>query len=116
MVVVAVEVLPVGSKPLAAVSMCISTGARHGFGAAAPLSIKTASLQEEREVQLSCRNWSNWSGRFGPYLQNSYPHASLELQQWRPPPARKSSCLLSRLPPWRDVAAERLTQGLLNDD
>ena len=45
MVTVAVEVLPVGSKPSAAVSVRISTGERRGFGAAASLSTKTSSLQ-----------------------------------------------------------------------
>ena len=45
MVIVAVEVLPVGSKPPAAVGVCISRGERHSFGTAAPLSTKTSSLQ-----------------------------------------------------------------------
>ena len=34
-----------GSKPPAAVSVRISTGERHGFGAAAPLSTMASSLQ-----------------------------------------------------------------------
>ena len=45
MVLVAVEVLPVGSKPLAAVVASISKGEGHDFGAAAPFSTKTSSLQ-----------------------------------------------------------------------
>ena len=42
MILVAVEALPAKSKSPAAVSVCISTGERHGFGAAAPLSTKTS--------------------------------------------------------------------------
>ena len=47
-VLVAVEAVPAGSKPPAAVSVRISTGERHGFGAAAPLSTRTPSLQQGR--------------------------------------------------------------------
>ena len=36
MILVAVETVPAGSKPPAAVSMRIYTGERHGFGTAAP--------------------------------------------------------------------------------
>ena len=35
-----------GSEPPAAVNVRISKGERHDFGAAAPLSTKTSSLQE----------------------------------------------------------------------
>ena len=42
-ILVAVEALPVGNKPPTAVSVRISTGKRHDFGAAAPLSTKTSS-------------------------------------------------------------------------
>ena len=37
--------MPAGSKPPAAVRVRISTGERYGFGAAAPLSTRTSSLE-----------------------------------------------------------------------
>ena len=46
MVPVAVEVLPMGSKPPAAVGVRISKGERHDLGAAAPFSTKLSSLSE----------------------------------------------------------------------
>ena len=45
MVIIAVEAVPAGCKPPAAVRVRISTGERQGFGAAAPLSTKTSSLR-----------------------------------------------------------------------
>ena len=42
---VAVEVLPVGTTPPAAVDERISKDGRHGLGAASPASTKTSSLQ-----------------------------------------------------------------------
>ena len=50
MVIVAVEALPVGSKPPAAVSVRISTGEKHVFGAPAPLSTRVSSLEQGRVV------------------------------------------------------------------
>ena len=44
MVLVAVEAVPVDNKPPAAVRVRIAMGERHGFGAAAPLSIRSSSL------------------------------------------------------------------------
>ena len=44
-VLVAVEIFPVGSKPPAAFGVRISKGEIHDFGAAAPFSIKTSFLQ-----------------------------------------------------------------------
>ena len=46
MVLITVEAVPAGSKPPAAISVCIATDKRRGFGATAPLSTKTSSLQE----------------------------------------------------------------------
>ena len=67
----------------------------------------------EREVRPSRRNWSSWClSRVRPGVQKSHPHASLVLLLRRPPCARESSCLLARLPPWRDVAAERHAPGM----
>ena len=80
MILVAVEVLSVGSKPPVAVGVCIFKGKRHDFNAAAPFSTKTSPCEGEREVWLSRRDWSSRSGRLGPFLQNSYPRASLKLQ------------------------------------
>ena len=56
MVLVALEVLSVGSKPPAAVGVRISKGERHDFGAAPPFLTKTSSLKGEREIRLSRRN------------------------------------------------------------
>ena len=45
MIFIAVDVSPVGSKPLAAVVVRISKGGRHDLGAAAPLSTRAFSLE-----------------------------------------------------------------------
>ena len=89
MILVAVEALPVGSKPPAAVSVRISTGENHGFGTAAPLSTKTSSLRVRAGGSTFMPNCSNLSGRLGPFLQNIYPHFPLDLLQ-RPPYACES--------------------------
>ena len=107
MVIVAVEAVPVGSKPPAAVRVRISAGERHGFGA----SIRASSLELRRAggpVE------SLLKGRDRP-RQKRYPHLSLVLLQ-RPPYAYESSCLRVHFPPWEDVAAELLAPGLLNTD
>ena len=113
MILVAVEGLPAGSKPPAAVSLRISSGKQHGFGAAVPYRPRRHPCEGGREVQLSCRSWSNLSGRLEPFLQNSYPYSTLDLLQL-PPYAYESSCLLLRLPSWQDVVTEHPAQGLLN--
>ena len=48
MVPIAVEAVPVGSKLPEVVSVRISEGERHGFGAAAPLSTRAWSLEHGR--------------------------------------------------------------------
>ena len=48
MVFIAVEAVPTGSKPPAAVVVRISTSERHGFGAAAPSSTRASSLEQGR--------------------------------------------------------------------
>ena len=48
MILVAAEAVPAGSKPPAAVAVRISKGERHGFGATAPLSTGTSSLEQGR--------------------------------------------------------------------
>ena len=63
MVLIAEEAMSAGSKPPAAVGVRISTGERHGFGAAAPLSPKTSSQRGTvggsafmpKLVELVCR-------------------------------------------------------------
>ena len=73
------------------------------------------TCQGKQELRPSRRNWSSWSsGRDQSGKQESYPHASLVLLWRRPPCARESLCLLARLPPWQDVAAERHALGLLH--
>ena len=46
MILVVVEALPAGSKPLAAVSVRISTSERHDFCAAAPLPTRASFLEQ----------------------------------------------------------------------
>ena len=48
MAFIAVEAVPPGSKPPAAVGVRISTGKRHDFGGSAPLSTKPSSLYIRR--------------------------------------------------------------------
>ena len=78
-VLVAVEVLTVGSKPPAAVGVRISKGERHYFGAVAPFSTKPSSLKGRaggstftpKVVELFGPSWTLFA--------EIYPHASLEL-------------------------------------
>ena len=44
MVLIAVDAVPAGSKPLAAVGVRISTGERHGFSSSAPFSTRASPL------------------------------------------------------------------------
>ena len=103
MVLVTVEAVPAGSKTPADVGVRISKGERHDFGAAAPLSIRGHHPLSKGELEArwshhqSC--WSDTSRRDRPGSQNSYSHASLELQQRPPPCARESSCLMASLSP-----------------
>ena len=48
MVLVAVEVVPTGSKPPAAVGVSISKGERHDFGAVTPLPTRVSFLEQGR--------------------------------------------------------------------
>ena len=81
MVFVVVVVLPVGSKPPAAVVVRISRGERHALGATEPLSTRASSLEQGSAggpVQSSPKLVEQiGSGSTGS--QNSYLHASLEL-------------------------------------
>ena len=68
----------------------------------------------EREVRPSRRNRSRSSIRLKPFVQFNYPRAPPELLWRRPPCARESSCLRTRLPPWQDMTAESHVLGMLN--
>ena len=48
MALVAVDAVPAGSKPPVAISVRISKGERHDFGAAAPLPTRASSLEQGR--------------------------------------------------------------------
>ena len=82
MVLVAVEVVPAGNKPTAAVGVRISKDERHDFGTAAPLPTRASSLEQGRAGGLvkSSPKLVELFGSGSTRLQNSYPHASLELQ------------------------------------
>ena len=95
MVFIAVEAVSAGSKPPGAVSVRVSTGERHDFGAAVPLSTRASSLQQGRAI--------------------GSVESSLDLLQ-HTPYACESCGLVLRLPPLRDVATEHHAQGLLNAD
>ena len=73
----------------------------------------THELSDVRKVWLYCQNWPNLSGRHQPgqtrYLRISLLHRC-------PPYACGSLCILLRLPPWRDVAAELDAAVLLETD
>ena len=116
MVHVAVEAMPAGNKPPAAVGERISKGERHEFGAAAPFSTKTSSLQERAESSAFTPKLVEHIGSGLTRFAEKLSDASLVLL-WRCPPcARESWCLRARLPPWRHVAAERTALALLHDD
>ena len=110
MVLIAVETVPVGSKPPAAVGVRISKGRIHDFGASAPLSTRASSLQGRAEGSAIMPNIINSSGRHRP-LQKRYPRPSLDLLQRHPPFACESFCQVLRLPPWQDMTGELLTPG-----
>ena len=101
-----------GTKPPAAVDERISMDGRHDSDAAVPLSTTLSSLQGRAGssaftpilVELV-------AGPVQPGVQKSNPHALLVLLLRRPPCVREFWCLLVRLPPWRDVAAERPALG-----
>ena len=80
------------------------------------LGPKRHPCKGERKVRPSCRNWSRSSVRLEPFVQYSYPHASLVLPWWHPLCARESSCLRARLPSWQDAAVERHAPGVSNAD
>ena len=104
-----------GATPPPAVDERISKDGRHDSDAAAPHSTATSSLQGRAGVRPSRRIWSSWClGRVQPGVQKSNPHALLVLLLRRPPCARECQCLLARLPPWRDVAAELQAPGVLH--
>ena len=115
MVLIAVEAVLAGSKPPVAVSVRISTGGRHDFGAAALLSTKTSYL----------RGRAGGSAVMLKLVELVGPVSTLLAEQLSPCFARfaavsshacKSSCQVVCLRPWQDVAAKQRTRGLLNAD
>ena len=105
-----------GTKPPAAVDGRISKDGRHDSDAAAPHTPTTSSLQGKAGGSAFTPKLVELV--FGPGStrcaeKQSPPIACTAVA--RPPCARESSCLLARLPPWRDVAAELNAPGLLHD-
>ena len=108
MILVAVKAVPARSKPPVAVSVRVSMSEGHGFDAAAPLSTRVLSLKERAG-----------GSTFMPKLVELVrPASTLFAEQLlqRHPCACESWCLVLRLPPWRDVAAEHHAHGQLNTD
>ena len=76
MIIVVVEILPVGSKPPVVVVVRISKGERHGFGAAAPLLTKTPSLQGRaggsaftpKLIELFGPAWTLFAEQLSPFF------------------------------------------------
>ena len=76
MVLVAVEVLPAGSKPPVAVGERIFKGERHNLGVAAPFSTKMSSLQGRAQgsaftpklVKLVGPTWTLFAEKLLPYI------------------------------------------------
>ena len=102
-----------GTKPPAAVGERIFKDGDTTWAPQRRPRPKRLSCKGDWEVQPSRRNWSRSSVHLEPIVQYSYPHVSLELQLRHPLCARESSCLLARLPPWRDAAGERPALGVL---
>ena len=116
MILVAVEAVPAGSKPPAAVCVSISTGEGHGFGAAAPLSIMASSLHRGGAggpVESSPKLVRHISSGSTFFVEQLSPCLAFDLLQ-RPPRACEFWCMLVRLHPWQNVTAEHLASGLLN--
>ena len=89
MVLVAVEVVPAGSKPPAAVSVRTSMGERHGFDATASLSTRASSLQQGRaegSVESSPKlvrhigSGSTWAEELSPLMTRSTAASSVRLR------------------------------------
>ena len=104
MVPIAVESVPSGSKPPAAVRVRIFAGERHG------LALQRRCLPGRHTLN---KGESEVSGLDRPGSQKSYSNLSLDLLQ-RSTYDCESWCLMTRLAPWQDVAAEHLAPDLLN--
>ena len=115
-VLVTIEASPVESKPPAAVRERIPRVGDTSWAPQRRSRPKRYPCKGDREIRPTRRNRARSSVRLEPFVQYSYPRASLELLWRRPPCARESSCLRARLLPWRDVAAERHGLDLLNAD
>ena len=107
-----VEALPAGIKlPAADDIMRTFTSGKCGFGASAPL------LTEASPMHFSGANIRG-SAILPKLVKLVGPLSTLveELFLCFARSACECSCLVQRLPPWRDVAAELDTAGLLNAD
>ena len=89
MVLIAVETVPAGSKPPAAVRVRIFAGERHGFGAAAPLFTRASSFVQGRAggpVQSSPKLVrhiglvSTWGEELSPPMTRSAATSSIRLR------------------------------------
>ena len=115
-VLVAIEALPVESKPPAAVGEHLQEWETRLWPRSAVLDHDVIPARESGGFGHHAETGAKSSVRLEPFVQYSYPRASLELLWRRPPCARESSCLFTYLPPWQDVAAERHALGVLNAD
>ena len=89
MILVAVEVVPTGSKPPATVCVRISTGERHGSGAAAPLSTRASFLVQGRaggpvksspKLSRHIESVSIWAEHLTPFITRSAATSSVRLR------------------------------------
>ena len=106
MTLIIVEAVPGGIKPPAADdSMRTSTSGKQGFGASAP------SLTRASPMQFSgAKRDSTVLPKQAEEISPCFIRSAAALY------GCQCSCLLLRLPPWRDFAAELDAPGLLNAD
>ena len=76
MVLVAIKAIPAGCKPPATVDVRISKSERHDFGAAAPFSTETSSLQgrargsafTSKAVEVVEPFWTRFAKKLSPFI------------------------------------------------
>ena len=103
-------------SPVAGDGIRTSTVGKCGFGASTPLLTRASPMHFSGDNKRGLAAMPKLAKLVGPVIdpsRKSYPRASLDLLQ-RASYACKSSCLFSRLPPWRDLAAGLHAAGLLN--
>ena len=93
MVLIAVETMPAGSKPLVAISVRIYTDGRCGLGTSAPLLTKASSLQSLQgrtggsvksslELVRHIGSGSAWEEELSPLIIRSAAASSVNLTVW----------------------------------